>query len=130
MYCPDCKKAMIILEYKEIEVDFCPHCKGCWLDEGELEQILHGRDEAMRLVNGTGGRRGNRRCPRCTERMRVTALPGGGPEIDMCPASCGMWFDQGELRALVRAHLSANDAADVVRSLTEMFGTPEESRED
>ncbi len=130
MFCPDCKKPMIILEYNHIEVDFCTQCKGCWLDEGEMEQILHGRHAALDLVDWTGGRKGARRCPRCADKMRVLHLPDGGPEIDVCPASCGIWFDQGELRAAVRAHAPENEAADIVQTLTEMFGTREEPKEE
>ncbi len=121
---------MIILEYKDVEVDFCPHCKGCWLDEGELEQILRGRDDAMHLVDWDAGRKGVRRCPRCTKKMRILTLPDGGPEIDLCPAACGIWFDKGELRAVARTHLPEGDAADVVKTLTEMFGTLEETKEE
>lgn len=130
MFCPDCKKSMMILEYEDVEVDFCPHCKGCWLDEGEIEQILAGRDEALRFVDGAGGRKGGRRCPRCTEKLRVSSLPGGGPEVDVCPAACGVWFDQGELRAVVRAHAPEGEASEVVRTLTEMFGTMEETEKE
>lgn len=122
MRCPDCKKSMVILEYKEVELDFCPTCRGVWLDEGELEQILHDRDAAMNLVDWTGGRKGERRCPRCMEKMHVIKLPNGGPEIDVCPAACGIWFDQGELRAAVRAHLSEDKASPILTTLTEMFG--------
>jgi len=130
MVCPDCKQSMIILEYKDIEVDFCARCKGCWLDEGELEQMLPSREAAMGLVDWSSGRTGERRCPRCTDKLHVLTLPGGGPEIDVCPAACGIWFDKGELRAVVRARLPESAAAQVVQTLTEMFGTLEESKEE
>lgn len=42
MNCPVCKdEVMIILELDEIEVDYCGFCKGVWLDEGELEEIIN-----------------------------------------------------------------------------------------
>ena len=129
MRCPDCKQAMIILEYRGVELDFCPGCKGCWLDEGELEQILHSRDEAMRLLNDDAGRTGARRCPRCGAKMQLRSLPPDGPELDVCPAACGIWFDQGELRAAVQAHLPAGAAGEMVQTLTEMFGTTENTKE-
>ncbi|NIV72594.1 MAG: hypothetical protein GWN16_11560, partial [Calditrichae bacterium] len=37
MLCPVCKKPMMILEYNEVELDYCPICGGVWLDQGELE---------------------------------------------------------------------------------------------
>ncbi len=126
MHCPDCKKAMLILEYKDIEVDFCPHCKGCWLDEGELEQVLQDRDAALRVMEGSSGRTGKRRCPRCAKKMHVVPLPDAdGTEIDLCPAACGMWFEQGELREVVRAQLPDPVASGITKTLTEMFGTME-----
>lgn len=125
MHCPDCNKSMLILEYGALELDWCPACRGCWLDEGEMEQLLHGREPAMQCVEWTGGREGSRRCPRCGEKLHVVNLPGGGPDVDACPAACGLWFDQGELRAAIRARLGEGAAAPIVKTLTEMFGAEE-----
>ncbi len=122
MHCPDCAKSMIILEYAEIELDFCPHCKGCWLDEGELEQIVGDPEAALDLFDWKGGRVGKRRCPRCLDKLHVVQLPGQGPEVDVCPQACGIWFDEGELRAAIRAQLPEEQAAGIVRTLNEIFG--------
>jgi Zn-finger nucleic acid-binding protein len=113
---------MVILEDDGIEVDFCPDCRGVWLDEGELEQLLHGREAALRLIDWKSGAKGKRHCPRCTAAMRIVHLPNSGPEIDVCPEACGIWFDRGELRAAVRAHLGESDAGAVVQRLTTMLG--------
>lgn len=40
MNCPVCKNAMIVLELREVEIDYCLVCKGIWLDKGELERLL------------------------------------------------------------------------------------------
>ncbi len=117
---------MLILEYKDIELDFCPTCKGCWLDEGELEQMLAGRTAAMQQLDWTGGVKGRRRCPRCLKPMHVVPMPNDGPEVDVCPAACGIWFDQGELRAAIRSQLADAQASPIVETLREMFGTEEE----
>lgn len=130
MHCPDCSRTMIILEYEGVELDFCPQCNGCWLDEGELEQILGGREEVLSGVDWSGGRKGKRRCPRCLRKMRVTAWPKDGPEIDVCPAACGLWFDQGELREVIRARLPGDMAQPVVNVLTEMFGALESPKKE
>ena len=45
MDCPVCKKPMVILEYQNVEIDFCVKCHGCWLDKGELGLILNDRME-------------------------------------------------------------------------------------
>ena len=40
MICPVCKKDMFVVEYKQIELDYCHTCKGVWFDAGELELLL------------------------------------------------------------------------------------------
>jgi len=48
MICPVCKCDMIVVEYHNIELDYCTTCKGVWFDSGELELLLesHGLEEA------------------------------------------------------------------------------------
>ena len=40
--CPQCNKALVAINYSdtEIEVDYCPSCKGTWLDSGEFKKII------------------------------------------------------------------------------------------
>lgn len=41
MKCPICKEpSLVISERKGIEIDYCPECRGIWLDRGELDKIL------------------------------------------------------------------------------------------
>ncbi len=41
MKCPKCKDpTLAISERKGIEIDYCPDCRGVWLDRGELDKIL------------------------------------------------------------------------------------------
>jgi Zn-finger nucleic acid-binding protein len=41
MKCPTCKDSTLALsERKGIEIDYCPECRGIWLDRGELDKIL------------------------------------------------------------------------------------------
>jgi uncharacterized protein len=124
MMCLICKKSMILLEYHDVEVDYCPDCGGVWLDEGELEQILGDRTAAMNVLNKPGGSKSERKCLRCGQKMRTVSVTGG-PEVDVCPGACGVWFDQGELRALARVSLPDEAGAKVVHVLSEMFGQEE-----
>jgi Zn-finger nucleic acid-binding protein len=34
--CPHCKVELKLAERKNIEIDYCPQCRGVWLDRGEL----------------------------------------------------------------------------------------------
>lgn len=40
MECPVCKTDLLMSERQGIEVDYCPKCRGVWLDRGELDKII------------------------------------------------------------------------------------------
>ena len=41
MKCPVCKdKDLVMSERSGIEIDYCPECRGVWLDRGELDKII------------------------------------------------------------------------------------------
>ncbi len=41
MNCPVCRSpALVMTERQGIEIDYCPQCRGVWLDRGELDKII------------------------------------------------------------------------------------------
>jgi Zn-finger nucleic acid-binding protein len=41
MKCPTCKEINLSMsERNGIEIDYCPQCRGVWLDRGELDKII------------------------------------------------------------------------------------------
>lgn len=40
MKCPVCNVELKIYVRQSIEVDYCPQCRGVWLDRGELDKII------------------------------------------------------------------------------------------
>ena len=40
MKCPNCNATLLIADKKDVEIDYCPECRGIWLDRGELEKII------------------------------------------------------------------------------------------
>ena len=40
MNCPKCYEPLRISERQGIEIDYCPDCRGVWLDKGELDKIV------------------------------------------------------------------------------------------
>ncbi|MGE3541141.1 MAG: zf-TFIIB domain-containing protein [Candidatus Tectimicrobiota bacterium] len=40
MQCPACKTVLHLTERQGIEIDYCPQCRGVWLDRGELDKLL------------------------------------------------------------------------------------------
>ncbi|OHE61118.1 MAG: hypothetical protein A2X71_11330 [Thiobacillus sp. GWE1_62_9] len=41
MKCPICKEVNLVMtERQGIEIDYCPECRGVWLDRGELDKFI------------------------------------------------------------------------------------------
>lgn len=40
MKCPVDGATLVISERQGVEIDYCPECRGVWLDRGELDKII------------------------------------------------------------------------------------------
>ncbi|MET0931521.1 MAG: zf-TFIIB domain-containing protein [Aeromicrobium sp.] len=40
MKCPTDSATLVMSERSGIEIDYCPECRGVWLDRGELDKII------------------------------------------------------------------------------------------
>ncbi|HKL68683.1 zf-TFIIB domain-containing protein [Salibaculum sp.] len=40
MKCPIDGETLVIAERSGVEIDYCPTCRGVWLDRGELDKII------------------------------------------------------------------------------------------
>ena len=41
MKCPHCTDSTLVMtERQGLEIDYCPGCRGIWLDRGELDKLL------------------------------------------------------------------------------------------
>lgn len=40
MKCPNDQATLVMSERHGIEIDYCPECRGVWLDRGELDKII------------------------------------------------------------------------------------------
>jgi hypothetical protein len=38
--CPVCRTELIATDRQDVEIDYCPLCRGVWLDRGELDKII------------------------------------------------------------------------------------------
>lgn len=130
--CPECKEALVAFELEGVELDHCVNCKGIWLDAGELEMFLElsgqepgGLTQALR--DAKRGKKHSRRCPRCNRRLRIVFHDGedgsSAIELDECPLGHGLWFDHGEILALVRAYdkMESGEEGLVARFFTDLF---------
>lgn len=40
MLCPVDNETLVIADRSGVEIDYCPKCRGVWLDRGELDKII------------------------------------------------------------------------------------------
>jgi Zn-finger nucleic acid-binding protein len=111
---------MAVVEWRGIEIDHCLPCGGGWLDAGELSLLMTGEPGMLQGPIARESGRSDRRCPACRKPMRRGVL--AGVEVDFCSDGCGLWFDRGELAALVGTREAGDRAAPLVRHLREIFG--------
>lgn len=53
MKCPNCEETLVMTERQGVEIDYCPKCRGIWLDRGELDKIIE-----RSAADGTNDNRG------------------------------------------------------------------------
>jgi len=129
--CPRCDAALFILEFKGVEVDFCHHCRGLWLDAGELETLLEhtgadAQDPLLSFQREPGKRIEGRNmlCPRCDRPLlEIDARRDAQTvKIDRCAQGHGLWFDHAELRQLLALFQPSSGASKTVAYLNELLG--------
>jgi len=67
MQCPIDGTQLVLAERAGVEIDYCPQCRGVWLDRGELDKIIdrsaaapqgyddHGHDRGQKPRKKRGG---------------------------------------------------------------------------
>ncbi len=120
-----------MFELDGVEIDRCLRCAGTWLDAGEIDQLarLHGASPgklSAALGAADGEKNGERRCIRCSGKMRIAKV--NGIEIDRCPRGHGLWFDRDEIEALI-ASCSEGEEGAVAKFLGE-FRSPGQKKGD
>jgi Zn-finger nucleic acid-binding protein len=47
MDCPICSVPLVMSDRQGIEIDYCPKCRGVWLDRGELDKVIERSTNVM-----------------------------------------------------------------------------------
>ena len=109
MICPKCQHDMIVVEHRQIELDYCTGCEGVWFDGGELELLIRTAElespdlslsSLLASPAAQASHRG-RKCPICGRRMQEVAIGEPPINIDVCTQGDGFWFDGGEVQQLL-----------------------------
>ncbi len=48
MQCPVDGATLLLSERQGVEIDYCPQCRGVWLDRGELDKLIQRDDDDWR----------------------------------------------------------------------------------
>ena len=51
MKCPNCDHLLQITQRQNVEIDYCPGCRGVWLDKGELDKIIDFSNQQISLLS-------------------------------------------------------------------------------
>jgi len=70
MKCPVDGTTLLLTERQSVELDYCPECRGVWLDRGELDKLVRRDDDGedgddehrrLRVVDDGGERQGKKK---------------------------------------------------------------------
>ena len=67
MQCSADGTTLVVTERQSVEIDYCPSCRGAWLDRGELDKIIERSLQATSAPPPSGG---HAHAPCCKKRKR------------------------------------------------------------
>ena len=130
MQCPACDNPMMVLEYDLVEVDFCDECGGIWLDAEELEMLFGEREMAEKFMDGAVPDHIEKdrklTCP-ISDKPLLKGRTQGDPPVTYDYSVHGMWFDHGELGAILHQGSQDPGGEKVIAWLRELF--PDEAKQ-
>jgi Zn-finger nucleic acid-binding protein len=99
MNCPKCDAALVKKFYKGMmEVDYCPQCRGMWLDFHELDRLEDVAFDEDQFKGSLAHRERDvdGKCPACGGHMHEFQYRLYDLNLDLCPEKHGFWLDAGE----------------------------------
>ena len=81
MLCPVCRTSLSMSDRNGVEIDFCPTCRGVWLDRGELDKIIE-RTETSHPSAGRVARAGRPDDQRSLTGLASSLLRGDDHDYD------------------------------------------------
>ena len=107
MDCPKCMEWMEAKKRNGVLLHSCLYCEGTWLPKGSLERLYkassdkYGAHRIAHLRNESEESAISLRCPACSDKkLRVILVKR--IELDLCIECSGVFFDAGEMGALIK----------------------------
>lgn len=75
MKCPNCSINLVMSDRQGIEIDYCPDCRGVWLDRGELDKIIERSNNEVSSSSGSQTRSSRRDDSDEIERTQMMKSP-------------------------------------------------------
>ena len=76
MKCPHCPTTTLVMSDRQgIEIDYCPDCRGVWLDRGELDKLIERASGDVSRPADTAPREPRRDDSDEYERIQYTKYP-------------------------------------------------------
>ena len=105
--CPHCRKRLVGVVAKDVELSGCIGCGGIWIDNRSARKVLASPEPVFAELAKRAGenaknrsvRTSNPACPACT--AVLDHVRTHGIDLDTCPEH-GTWFDAFELTRLVQ----------------------------
>ena len=117
MKCPICPEATLVMSDRQgIEIDYCPQCRGVWLDRGELDKII---ERATAMETSSNAPQMSQQAPQIPTPLAPppTNLPYGAPQsgTQNTPQSGTPMGLPGSISSVLRDVLRGGDDRDKYR---------------
>jgi uncharacterized protein len=71
MHCPVDGATLLLSDRQGVEIDYCPQCRGVWLDRGELDKLIQRNDDEGRDYDRGRDRHQEYTSPRPPKKKRL-----------------------------------------------------------
>lgn len=99
MKCPKCNSDLTSAVRHKLKVNYCPACKGMWLEKRELNEL---EDEAFDFGDDAKGTLAfsstptTAKCPECSAPLQKFNYRFYDMQMEFCPNQHGYWLDENE----------------------------------
>ena len=104
MHCPRDNSELIITSHKKVHAYSCEHCLGLMLRPSSLLVLQDNFSKPIveSYFKSLHDKEPSILCPNCSDTMKIVKM--GEVEIDLCPSCQSGWFDNNEIKTIIKTH--------------------------